>query len=48
MARKSRLEYYAKSMKGQAEKPVLSVKEKLSLMKAKAKEVNKKEVKEEK
>lgn len=48
MARRSRFEAYANAMKGQAEKPALSVKDKLSQMKAKAKEVNKKPEKEDK
>lgn len=45
MARKSRYLRYANDMKkGQAEKPALSIKGKLSQMKEKAKEVNKKPV----
>ena len=45
MARKSRYLRYANAMKkGQAEKPALSIKGKLSQMKEKAKEVNKKPV----
>jgi len=36
MARRSRLSAYALSMKGQAEKPASSVREKLSRMKQKA------------
>ncbi|WP_155834583.1 hypothetical protein [Butyrivibrio sp. FC2001] len=42
MARLSRLVEYAKSMGGQADKPALSIKDKLSEMKEKSKEVNKK------
>lgn len=44
MARKSRFEGYTNYMKGQAAKPALSIKGKLSQMKEKAKEVNKKPV----
>ncbi|MBQ6575248.1 MAG: hypothetical protein IJL90_03990 [Lachnospiraceae bacterium] len=48
MARKSRYMAYAKNVAGgQAEKPALSVKERLSAMKEKAKNVNKKPDKEE-
>ena len=46
MARHSRLVEYAKRTGGQADKPALSIKGKLSEMKEKSKEVNKK-VKEE-
>ena len=46
MARRSRFEGYVNAMKGQAEKPALSIKEKLSAMKEKAKTVNQKPVKE--
>ena len=46
MTRQSRLVEYAKRMGGQADKPALSIKDKLSEMKEKSKEVNKK-VKEE-
>jgi len=46
MARKSRFEGYSNCMRGQAEKPALSIKDKLSRMKAKSKEANKKETKE--
>ena len=42
MARKSRFEGYVNAMKGQAEKPALFVKDKLSQMKEKAKTVNRK------
>ena len=45
MAKKSRYLGYVSAMKkGQAEKPALSIKSKLSQMKEKAKEVNKKPV----
>ena len=37
MARRSRFEGYVNAMKGQAEKPALSIKEKISAMKEKAK-----------
>lgn len=48
MARKSRYMAYVKHVTGeQAEKPALSVKERLSAMKEKAKTVNKKPEKEE-
>ena len=46
MARRSRFEGYVNAMKGQAEKPALSVKDKLSRMKEKAKNVNRKPEKE--
>ena len=46
MARRSRFEGYVNAVKGQAEKPALSIKEKLSAMKEKAKTVNQKPVKE--
>lgn len=46
MARRSRFEGYVNAMKGQAEKPALSVKDRLSQMKEKAKTVNRKPVKE--
>ena len=47
MARKSRYIEYAKHVTGgQAEKPALSIKEKLLAMKEKAKTVNQKPVKE--
>ena len=48
MARKSRFEGYVNGMKGQAEKPASSVKEKLSQMKARTKENDKKDMKEDK
>ena len=48
MARKSRFLAYVSGMKGQAEKPASSVKEKLSQMKARTKETNKKDMKEDK
>ena len=48
MARRARFEGYVMAGKGQAEKPALSVKDKLSQMKAKAKEANKKSEKEDK
>ena len=45
MARKSRYLGYVNAMKkGQAAKPALSIKDKLSQMKEKAKEVNKKPI----
>ena len=44
MTRQSRLVEYAKRMGGQADKPALSIKGKLSQMKEKAKEVNKKPI----
>lgn len=48
MARRSRYAAYVKHVTGgQAEKPALSVKERLSAMKEKAKNVNKKPEKEE-
>lgn len=46
MARRSRFEGYVNAMKGQADKPALSVKERLSQMKAMAKEASKKTEKE--
>ena len=46
MARRSRLEGYVNVMKGQAEKPALSVKDRLSQMKENAKTVNRKPEKE--
>ena len=46
MARRSRFEGYVNAVKGQAEKPALSVKERLSQMKEKAKTVNRKPKKE--
>ncbi len=46
MARRSRFEGYVLVMKGQAEKPALSVKDRLSQMKEKAKNVNRKPEKE--
>ena len=46
MARRSRFEGYVNAMKGQAEKPALSVKDRLSQMKKKAKTVNRKPEKE--
>lgn len=46
MARRSRFEEYVNVMKGQAEKPALSVKDRLSQMKEKAKNVNRKPEKE--
>ena len=46
MARRSRFEGYVNVMKGQAEKPTLSVKDRLSQMKEKAKNVNRKPEKE--
>ena len=46
MARRSRFEGYVNVMKGQAEKPALSVKARLSQMKEKAKNVNRKPEKE--
>ena len=48
MARKSRFERYLNAMEGQAEKPALSVKDRLSQMKEKAKTVNRKAEKEDK
>ena len=42
MARRSRFEGYVNAMKGQAEKPALSIKGRISQMKEKAKEVNRK------
>ncbi len=48
MARKSRFEGYTDHMNGQAAKPALSIKDKLSRMKEKSKEINKKETKEDK
>ena len=42
MARKSRYERYVNAEKGQAEKPALSVKDRLSQMKEKAKNGNRK------
>ena len=48
MARRSRFEGYVNGMKGQAEKPASSIKEKLSQMKARSKETNKKDMKEDK
>ena len=46
MARRSRFEGYVNAMKWQAEKPALSVKDRLSQMKEKAKTVNRKPEKE--
>ena len=46
MARRSRFEGYVNAMKGQAEKPALSVKDRLSHMKEKAKTINRKTEKE--
>ena len=46
MARRSRFEGYVNVMKGQAEKPALSVKDRLSQMKEKSKIVNRKTEKE--
>ena len=46
MARRSRFEGYVNVMKGQAEKPALSVKDRLSHMKEKAKTINRKTEKE--
>ena len=46
MARRSRFEGYVNVMKGQDEKPALSVKDRLSQMKEKAKNVNRKPEKE--
>ena len=46
MARRSRFEGYVNAVKGQAEKPALSVKDRLSRMKEKAKTVNRKPEKE--
>ncbi len=46
MARRSRFEGYVNAMKEQAEKPALSVKDRLSQMKEKAKIVNRKPEKE--
>ena len=46
MARRSRCEGYVNAIKGQAEKPALSVKDRLSQMKEKAKTVNRKPEKE--
>ena len=46
MARRSRFEGYVNAVKGQAEKPALSVKDMLSQMKEKAKTVNRKPEKE--
>ena len=42
MARRSRFEGYVYAVKGQAEKPALSVKDRLSQMKEKAKNGNRK------
>ena len=42
MARRSRFEGYVHAVKGQAEKPALSVKDRLSQMKEKAKNGNRK------
>ena len=42
MARRSRFEGYVTAVKGQAEKPALSVKDRLSQMKEKAKNGNRK------
>ena len=42
MARRSRFEGYVNAVKGQAEKPALSVKDRLSQMKEKAKNGNRK------
>ncbi len=46
MARRSRFEGYVNAMKGQAKKPALSIKDRLSQMKEKAKTVNRKPEKE--
>ena len=46
MARRSRFEGYVNAVKGQAEKPALSVKDRLSQMKEKSKIVNRKTEKE--
>ena len=46
MARRSRFEGYVNAMKGQAEKPALSVKDRLSQMKENANTVNRKPEKE--
>ena len=46
MARRSRFEGYVNGMKGQAEKPALSVKDRIFRMKEKAKTVNQKSEKE--
>ena len=46
MARRSRFEGYVNVMKGQAEKPALSVKDRLSQMKETANTVNRKPEKE--
>ena len=46
MARRSRFEGYVNAVKGQAEKPALSIKDRLSQMKEKAKNVNRKPEKE--
>ena len=46
MARRSRFEGYVNGMKGQAEKPASSIKDRLSQMKEKAKNVNRKPEKE--
>ena len=46
MARRSRFEGYVNAVKGQAEKPALSVKDRLSQMKEKVKTVNRKPEKE--
>ena len=46
MARRSRFEGYVNAVKGQAEKPALSVKDRLSQMKEKAKTVNRRPEKE--
>lgn len=46
MARRSRFEGYVNAVKGQAEKPAPSVKDRLSQMKEKEKIVNKKPEKE--
>ena len=46
MARRSHFEGYVNAMKGQAEKPALSVKDRLSQMKEKVKTVNRKPEKE--
>ena len=48
MARRSRFEGYVNAMKGQAEKPALSVKDRISQMKEKARTVNRKPEKEDK
>ena len=42
MARRSRFEGYVNAVKGQAEKPALSVKDRLSQLKEKAKNGNRK------